>query len=89
MMEKVLNNAPKRNFEKDERTLEKLQKYRDKQIVREATYKCIACGSLGNPDLKKCSGCREVMYCSKECQRLDWEAHKRNCRKPRSCCRVV
>lgn len=31
--------------------------------------------------LKKCSGCNESMYCSKECQRVDWNegGHKLKC----------
>lgn len=31
--------------------------------------------------LKLCSGCRAVKYCSKECQISDWKAHKAICRK--------
>jgi hypothetical protein len=28
---------------------------------------------------KKCSGCREVKYCSRRCQKADWSRHKLNC----------
>lgn len=31
--------------------------------------------------LKLCSRCRAVKYCSKECQTSDWKAHKAICRK--------
>ena len=32
--------------------------------------------------LKLCNGCRSVSYCSVECQRNDWRAHKKECAKP-------
>ncbi len=32
--------------------------------------------------LKLCTGCRSVRYCSVECQRSDWRAHKKVCAKP-------
>ena len=31
--------------------------------------------------LKRCSGCRIVSYCSRECQKLDWLQHKMECKK--------
>lgn len=40
---------------------------------------CATCGILGKPD--KCSGCNKVHYCSAECQKEDWKAHKPNCHK--------
>jgi hypothetical protein len=32
--------------------------------------------------LKLCNRCRSVSYCSVECQRSDWSAHKKECAKP-------
>jgi len=33
------------------------------------------CASCGNPnDLSRCSGCRMVFYCGRECQRAHWRA---------------
>jgi len=29
--------------------------------------------------LFRCSGCRAVWYCSKECQQKDWKIHRHNC----------
>jgi hypothetical protein len=40
---------------------------------------CATCGQMGKPD--KCSGCSKVHYCSAECQKQDWKAHKPNCHK--------
>ena len=42
------------------------------------------CGScakkLGKADKKACSGCRVAAYCSKECQKMDWQLlHKAEC----------
>ena len=30
----------------------------------------------GQKQLKRCAGCEYVVYCSKECQRAAWPAHK-------------
>jgi hypothetical protein len=42
---------------------------------------CAACGKFGK--LSKCSGCKVVSYCSKECQVGDWKKHKIVCKKNR------
>lgn len=39
--------------------------------------RCNRCRSAG--DLLACSRCREVKYCSKECQRANWKSHKPLC----------
>lgn len=41
-------------------------------------YMCAKC-RVGQPRMQKCSGCRTVHYCSKECQKLDWKRHKGTC----------
>ena len=33
-------------------------------------------------NLSKCSRCRSVFYCSKECQKSHWKVHKPNCKPP-------
>jgi ankyrin repeat and MYND domain-containing protein 2 len=38
---------------------------------------CSTCGDE-KPD-KKCSKCKEVQYCDRECQRLHWPIHKKEC----------
>jgi hypothetical protein len=43
---------------------------------------CSVCGKLG--DLKKCSRCKRVYYCTKECQIKSWPDHKLNCIKAKS-----
>lgn len=30
--------------------------------------------------LKRCGGCLQVDYCSRECQRADWAQHKNGCK---------
>lgn len=41
---------------------------------------CHACGRA-NPRFR-CAQCKEVRYCSTECQRTDWLLHKQLCAKP-------
>ena len=43
-------------------------------------YKCHKC-QTNKEDLLKCSGCKKVRYCSRDCQKSDWETHKGECRK--------
>lgn len=42
---------------------------------------CSTCGDE-KPD-KKCSKCKEVQYCDRECQRLHWFVHKKECARPK------
>jgi hypothetical protein len=30
--------------------------------------------------MKRCTGCRSVLYCSRDCQKLAWKTHKPTCR---------
>ncbi|MCP4489592.1 MAG: zinc finger MYND domain-containing protein [Gammaproteobacteria bacterium] len=34
-----------------------------------------------SPNLKRCGGCLVAQYCSAECQKLGWRAHKSRCKK--------
>ncbi|KAI0886802.1 uncharacterized protein GGS22DRAFT_117733 [Annulohypoxylon maeteangense] len=45
--------------------------------------KCRNCNATNNKqggDLLKCSRCKEVFYCSPECQRKDWKKHRMECK---------
>ncbi|KAF8309755.1 hypothetical protein DL93DRAFT_1702815 [Clavulina sp. PMI_390] len=45
--------------------------------------KCAVCGSAWSIDgqaLQVCSGCRNITYCSRKCQRSDWPTHKAPCK---------
>jgi hypothetical protein len=37
------------------------------------------CHNCNKPGSKPCGGCRDVVYCSKVCQRKDWPTHKPVC----------
>lgn len=48
-----------------------------------ARYACVACfkhRNVGGGPLMACSRCKLVRYCSKDCQRKDWKAHKQTCK---------
>ena len=41
---------------------------------------CHCCGSSDDGTFPRCSICKKVYYCSRECQKKDWNAHKPSCR---------
>ncbi|KAJ7074061.1 hypothetical protein C8F01DRAFT_1099101 [Mycena amicta] len=46
---------------------------------------CVSCGKTVNrTDIKVCSRCKGVRYCSKECQIFHWKVHKADCGQPGS-----
>jgi hypothetical protein len=51
-----------------------LQKY----ILEETETHCNQCLKIGK--LFKCGRCKAIHYCSKECQKTDWQNHKNQCK---------
>lgn len=47
------------------------------RYLRRKGRPCAQCRALG--PWKKCAACREVYYCSKECQKVHWQTHKASC----------
>ncbi|KAI1776242.1 hypothetical protein F4818DRAFT_457687 [Hypoxylon cercidicola] len=41
--------------------------------------KCSSCKGGSPPDLSLCAGCEQARYCSRDCQKQDWENHKTFC----------
>jgi len=58
-----------------------------KVFSRRVVMQCKCCsktqleirGASPNSTMQKCSRCRSVIYCSKECQARDWNDHKKIC----------
>jgi len=50
-------------------------------IEESITYpnSCFICGI---PDTKRCSRCKRISYCGRECQSQDWDRHKLECYPP-------
>lgn len=51
----------------------------EKSWTGHATAECYVCGSRTKPDgsyLLSCAKCQKIFYCSKECQKIDWNRHK-------------
>jgi len=46
---------------------------------RGAVYTCDHCKKSSTVKLLVCSRCKKVAYCSKECQKTAWKAHKKTC----------
>lgn len=53
-----------------------------KRVSKEIERKCCntACGKTSG-QLSNCSECKRVQYCNQECQKADWKAHKKVCKK--------
>ncbi|KAF2369131.1 Zinc finger MYND-type [Trinorchestia longiramus] len=49
----------------------------DESESKEESGSCAVCAKNAST---KCTGCRKVFYCSRDCQRNDWSAHKDACR---------
>ncbi|KAJ7054610.1 hypothetical protein C8F01DRAFT_1162157 [Mycena amicta] len=51
-------------------------------LLKPSKDECFLCkkpGDGGPASLQRCSRCRTVPYCSRECQTSDWKNHKKNC----------
>ena len=42
-------------------------------------HSCVICNTIH--DLKRCSICKNIYYCSNECQLKDWRRHRQECHK--------
>ncbi|KAJ7494900.1 hypothetical protein FB451DRAFT_1212823 [Mycena latifolia] len=59
----------------------RVDKSQEKELSAIAEYGCYSCckTTKSRNELLRCSRCKLVWYCSKECQKVDWKAHKRFC----------
>ena len=49
------------------------------RVLEPLLVSCEVCKNVG--DIKKCSACKELLYCSVQCQRKAWKEHKQVCKK--------
>ncbi|KAG6811935.1 hypothetical protein H0H92_005164 [Tricholoma furcatifolium] len=61
-----------------------LREWLDKKATQNqaSSDKCDVCGQVDR--LMRCSVCSQAKYCSKECQKKDWKAHKAGCKQATS-----
>lgn len=52
-----------------------------KPMIKSACFERKMCIVCTKRDTKVCTGCRDARYCSVECQILDWNEHKQECKK--------
>ncbi|EUC54441.1 MYND finger protein [Rhizoctonia solani AG-3 Rhs1AP] len=46
----------------------------------EVVEACWACACAGKPILSACSKCKKAKYCSSDCQKEDWNTHRKVCK---------
>ena len=58
-----------------------IESYKNRQQAKceGQIFKCYYCGQSGSK--KGCAKCRVAYYCSRKCQKLHWESHKKVCKK--------
>jgi MYND finger len=64
---------------------------RERVIARHRANPCAPCGRVGCDALEsevrefpRCSRCKEISYCGRACQKMDWAAHRPVCGTPLS-----
>ena len=61
---------------------DKIDDQSDQSVTKPDAVKiCGNCGKTPSSPLR-CGNCKEAVYCSGECQKEDWQFHKRLCKKP-------
>lgn len=54
------------------------QKNSSPKVSAPGMYKCLGCSELKEKKLS-CARCKKIVYCSRECQKIDWKRHKPEC----------
>lgn len=51
-------------------------------VVIDAVHRDSHCSHCCQPanQLKQCSACHQIKYCSRKCQKTDWSTHKAECK---------
>jgi len=59
-------------------TEESAQEQNNEDQLKSYSFACYTCKKT--EDTKRCSRCKSISYCGKECQGMDWERHRLECR---------
>ena len=81
--EMARQNPTQRHFEwggsESQKIYEKVAQGPKTKSGRSELYTCAFCGVSKTEKLMICSRCKSISYCSKECQKSHWKAHKKEC----------
>jgi len=77
MEEKDIDRVALEDSDSDQARLDMVLKFAE--VLRNGSNKCDSCGKEHSTNLKKCSRCKIVVYCNRDCQRRHWPQHKGIC----------
>jgi hypothetical protein len=76
------DTEPQYSFSESEALLERYALLADtRRFTKEDDcMRCYGSSGYGTSELKKCTRCQVARYCSKQCQKADWEEHRLVCK---------
>jgi len=72
-----INQAPKKRERRRDEDYHDAERRKRRKI--ETTTVLLRCKMCEKPDVKVCTGCEKVWYCSQACQAQDWPKHRELC----------
>jgi len=72
-----INQAPKKRERRRDEDYQDAERRKRRKI--ETTAIILRCKMCEKPDVKVCTGCEKVWYCSRDCQAQDWPKHRELC----------
>lgn len=55
----------------------------NRDALEDHSHSCVKC-NRSNVPMSRCTRCKNVFYCGRDCQKADWKVHKLNCSKTSS-----
>lgn len=72
-----INQTPKKRERRRDEDYQDAERRKRRRI--DSTTVILRCKMCEKPDVKVCTGCEKVWYCSRDCQAQDWPKHRELC----------